>query len=118
MENLTVQLNRLRSQKAVLENNLRNITQRQRRARTRTLIQMGGLINLTNIPEILGIVEGDDLQIDIQNMDKAAILLGMLMSLEENFTLLSSHEDFERFKTIGLRTLKMHTREKLREKKS
>ena len=110
MKKLTVQLNRLRAQKAVLENNLRNINQRQRRARTRTLIQMGGLLNLTSLPEILGIVEGDDLQGDIHTMDKAATLLGMILSFQETLPQDLTPSQMGSFKKIGVRHMKMHTR--------
>jgi len=112
MKIISVQLNRLRSQKATLESNLRNITKRQRKARTRTLIQMGGLLNLTNLPEILGIAEGDDLQGDIHNMDKAAILLGMIMSLQENLPHDLTPSQIEAFKKIGVRHLKMYRENK------
>ena len=110
MKKITTQLNRLRSQKAVLENNLRNITQRQRRARTRTLIQMGGLLNLTDLPALSRIDEGDDLQMDISAMDKAATLLGMILSLQETLPQDLTPSQIEAFKKIGIRHMKMHTR--------
>ena len=52
----------------------------QRRARTRTLIQMGGLLNMVGLPQLCGIAEGDDLQLDLDNQDKAATLLVYLIS--------------------------------------
>ena len=81
-DQIQVKINRLQSQKAVLQNRLdRNIN---RKARTRTLIQMGGLLNMISLPAICGINEGDDLQLDLEHSDKAAMLLGMLAHLEDS----------------------------------
>ena len=54
----------------------------ERAKRTRTLIQLGGLVVKSGLAEKLNIPIGEDLQQD--HLDKAAILLGCLMhSLQE-----------------------------------
>ena len=52
-----------------------------RRARTRTLIQIGGLIEKSGFLEKIGIQLGDDLQNDETLFDKASILLGAVYEL-------------------------------------
>jgi hypothetical protein len=76
-------LNRLQSLKAQLSKKQKTYDNTDRRARTRTLIQMGGLLNMIGIPQLCGIEDGDDLQQDLENQDKAATLLGMLVHLNE-----------------------------------
>ena len=73
---------------------------------------MGGLLNLTDLPALSRIDEGDDLQMDITAMDKPATLLGMTLSLEETLTPQLSYESLEVYKNLGIRTLKMHTHKK------
>lgn len=50
-----------------------------RKARTRSLIQLGGLVTLTGLLDYCDIEIGEDLQEDITAMDKAAILLGIFL---------------------------------------
>jgi hypothetical protein len=52
-----------------------------RRARTRTLIQIGGLIEKSGFLEKIGIQLGDDLQNDEILFDKASILLGAVYEI-------------------------------------
>ena len=52
----------------------------QRKARTRTLLQIGGLIVKSGITEKLGITIGADLQKDEHQKKKAYTLLGMLIT--------------------------------------
>lgn len=56
----------------------------ERRARTRTLIQAGGLLNLSGLFEICGIETGEDLQLDVNGMNKAATLAGILLETLQN----------------------------------
>ena len=74
-----------------------------RNSRTRTLIQLGGLLDLTPLLSICGIELGDDLQVD--HRDKSAALLGMLSyfcgDLPEDITT----EELERFKEMGIKLL-------------
>ena len=49
-----------------------------RQQRTRTLIQLGGLIQKSGLMEVLNISPGDDLQ-DYENLNKASQVLGFLI---------------------------------------
>ena len=50
-----------------------------RRARTRTLIQLGGLVEKSGLLDKFGIQVGDDLQKDPEVFDDAATLLGAFL---------------------------------------
>jgi hypothetical protein len=52
----------------------------QRAARTRTLLQLGGLIVKSGITEELGIKIGADLQKEKEQKEKAYVLLGMFIT--------------------------------------
>jgi hypothetical protein len=52
-----------------------------RKARTRTLIQLGGLVEKSEMLETLGLEVGDDLQRDVTCLEGAAVLLGGLSEL-------------------------------------
>ena len=56
-----------------------------RKARTRTLIQLGGLVEKSGILEPLNITPGDDLQKDYEHLESAAILTGALSELQGRF---------------------------------
>jgi hypothetical protein len=77
----------------------------ERRARTRLLIQMGSLINLSGLSSLCNIEEGDDLQLDIASRDKAALLLGILLDIVADFA--PTDEQKERLIQAGIRQLKM-----------
>ena len=49
-----------------------------RKKETGTKIQLGGLLLKSGLTELLGIDQGDDLQLDFAKKDKAYILLGIL----------------------------------------
>ena len=70
-----------------------------RRARTRTLIQLGGLIEKSGLMEVLGIQMGQDLQKDPNLFSKVAILSAVL---NENTQVLSNSSDQELAKWIAL----------------
>ena len=53
----------------------------QRKAENRTKIQLGGLVLKSGFAEALGIFPGADLQLDENERDKAAILLGALLEI-------------------------------------
>ncbi len=112
-------LNRLQARKAQIDNQQKAIDYTDRRARTRTLIQMGGLLNMIGLPQLCGIADGDDLQKDPLNQDKAATLLGMLVHLNEKLS--ESPHLFEAgtgiledFKRRGIRMMKEHEIKKAR----
>ncbi len=54
-----------------------------RKARTRTLIQLGGLIEKSLLLDDLNLTPGDDLQRDPGCFDSAAILMGALCELRQ-----------------------------------
>ena len=54
-----------------------------RKSRTRTLIQLGGLIEKTNLLEPLALTLGDDLQKNETLFDQVAILAGAFTELYE-----------------------------------
>lgn len=68
---MNTRLNRLRAERASLQNKLGHSSKKQRRARTRTLIQLGGLIHKCGLTEKFGIELGEDLQADEVAREKA-----------------------------------------------
>lgn len=104
LRKIEISLNRLRSQKAALQHKLKKHDNKQRKARTRTLIQLGGLLDLTPLPSICNIELGNDLQLDHQ--DKAATLLGILMTAANQLPENISDNELSQFKSIGIKILK------------
>ena len=79
---------------------------------------MGGLLNMIGLPQLCGITDGDDLQQDLENKDKAATLLGMLVHLNETLcvnTLVLDTCTLAHFKERGIRLLKDHETKKARQ---
>jgi hypothetical protein len=108
LSSLKIELNRLRTSQVVVQRKISHQEKSERRARTRTLIQLGGLVNMIGLTEMCGIVEGDDLQLDIPAQDKAATLLGMLVTLIEQLPPTLSFAELESFKRKGIRVMKQH----------
>lgn len=104
LSGIEVKMNRLLSQKAALKNKLKRKENNQRRARTRTLIQLGGLLNLTPLLSICGIELGDDLQ--LEHPDKAAMLLGILSELSQQLPEEIPPDLFEHYRHVGVRRMK------------
>ena len=52
----------------------------ERKARTRTLIQIGGLVDKSGLLNLLDIELGEDMEQYIPSLNKAATLLGFLIS--------------------------------------
>ena len=96
--NIEVQLNRLLSQKASLQHKLKLKNKSERKVRTRTLIQLGGILSLTPL-DICDIHLGDDLQLSCQY--KADLLLGILSFLLDRLPEKQNTFDLEHFKLIG-----------------
>jgi hypothetical protein len=97
--NTEIKLNRLYAQKAVLEHKLKQSESNFRKKRTRTLIQIGGLLELTPFLAICNINIGDDLQLD--KPDSAAILLGMLTDFANQLPDSIPSENLQKFANIG-----------------
>ena len=109
---LMIEINRQLSQKSVTSYRNELANKSIRRARTRTLIQVGGLLNLVGLLSFCGIKEGQDLQLDFENRDKAAILLGILSENLERLPANPTQEKFERWKNKGISLMKMRTAKK------
>jgi len=101
---IETKLNRLRSQKANLQHRLKSREKTKRNARTRTLIQIGGLVDLTPLLSICNIELGDDLQLD--HPDKAATLLGIFASCANQLPENVSDDNLQKFKETGIKLLK------------
>ncbi len=99
LSQITVSLNRLRAQKAALTHKMKKLENSERKARTRTLIQMGGLLDITSLPSICGIELGDDLQ--LEHKEKAAVLLGILAKCAESLPDTLSESEIREFETYG-----------------
>ncbi|MBY0501362.1 MAG: conjugal transfer protein TraD [Alphaproteobacteria bacterium] len=59
----------------------------QRKAETRTKIQLGGLLLKSGLAEVFSITPGVDLQLDEEGREKATILLGALIDMRQNIVL-------------------------------
>lgn len=67
----SARLNQLRADRTALLHQLEKSSKKQRRARTRTLIQLGGLLHKCGLIEKFGIELGEDLQVDETAREKA-----------------------------------------------
>ena len=103
LSNIQIKLNRLYAEKAALKNKIEKQDNRTRKARTRTLIQMGGLLELTSLPSLCEIQLGDDLQGEHQS--KAALLLGIFAKYSEFLPEKLSDDEKQELETVGLTLL-------------
>ena len=78
----------------------------ERKLRTRTLIQAGGLLSLSGLLEQCDIFEGEDLQNDLEGHEKAATLLGILIDASEAILQNDDTKQMEQFRKLGLRKMK------------
>jgi hypothetical protein len=101
-------INRLQSQRAALLKRIDAQEQVMRKARTRTLIQLGGLVSLSGLLQACDIQEGDNLQADTEAMDKAALLLGILIKAYTELPDEISSQDTEELKKKGIQLLNQH----------
>lgn len=58
----------------------------QRRAETRTKIQLGGLLIKSGLAERFSIIPGEDLQLDEEAREKGTLLLGALIDFNETIS--------------------------------
>lgn len=103
LSNIKIKLNRLYAEKAALKHKIEKQESRTRKARTRTLIQMGGLLELTPLPALCEIQLGDDLQGEHQS--KAALFLGTLAKYAEHLPEKISDNEKQELETLGLTLL-------------
>ena len=113
LKTLEIKKNRVNAQLNI--ENRKNLSSANidRKKRTRTLIQLGSLIKLSGLMEICEIEEGNDLQSSIEDADKAATLLGVLITCVENMRDELDESVLEVFKQKGIRTLKMNSYSKI-----
>ena len=93
--------------KASLTRKERRSLHAQRKARTRTLIQVGGLLKVAGLFELFGIQEGEDLQLNPEGQEKANALLGWLQAVLEGDAGFDS-EAIARWKAQGKTALRVH----------
>lgn len=62
---------------------VKRMDSKTRKSRTRTLIQMGGLVEKSGLMNALGLQAGDDLQKDSELFDKVSCLLGAFLDASE-----------------------------------
>ncbi len=70
----------------------------ERRARTRTLIQLGGLLHKSGLTSLVDIEPGQDLQKDDECFDGVATLFGALLDLKNMW----AQEDIEQQKILWM----------------
>lgn len=87
-----IKIKRINQNIACLEQKKRHLKERMnmtnsslRKKRTRTLIQLGGLIEISGILPKLNIALGDDLQRDEEAFEASATLMGALNEIVESF---------------------------------
>jgi hypothetical protein len=105
-----IEYNRSLAKKAVLLSRIRREEQSDRRSRTRTLIQIGGLVFTTPLTELCDISEGDDLQ-DLE-FNKGALLAGILCDMLNTFPLELTQEKKDFYTQVGINHLKKRAYEK------
>ncbi len=105
---VTQEINRLHSQKAALLHKQKMQNERDRKARTRSLIQLGGLVSVSNLGEYCGIELGKDLQTDETLKENVEMFLGLLMSIAEQLPHPVTPSVRENFIDKGKRALIMH----------
>ena len=104
---LQKKINDLELKKNSIKSLQSNFSKSDRKKRTRTLIQAGALLNMMGFFDLCDIKEGDDLEIDIESKDKAAVLIGVLETFKTTLHPFLSNHDKEHFKNIGIRVMKM-----------
>ena len=77
-----------------------------RKLRTRTLIQGGGLLSLSGLFELCGIIEGADLQGDLDGYERGATLLGILIEASEKLLHTNDKKIMDMYKEIGTKKMK------------
>lgn len=105
-------LNRLQAQKTALLHHGKQMGKAERKARTRTLIQVGALVKMIGLFETSGITEGMDLQMDMEHRDKAATLLGILAETFDALPSNPSSQQWDGWKNRGIQLMKTHQSKK------
>lgn len=106
IDSLQKRINDLESKKQIIQSKQILESKKQRKAKTRTLIQAGALLKMLGFFDLCDIADSDDLQ-NLENEKCAAILIGILESLKSDLPPFLSNAEKEHFKNIGIRVLKM-----------
>ena len=77
----------------------------QRKAENRTKIQLGGLILKSGLANLLDILPGADLQLDEDEREKAAILLGALLEIVGTINQENAEEQKQLWAYKGLKAM-------------
>ena len=102
---IEINLNRLKAKRAALEHKQKITTKRERMLRTRTLIQLGGLLSVVKLTDKFDIFPGDDLQGDLDGHDNAMTLLGLFVSVMDQ---LPESFDKDALRIKGISFMKTH----------
>ena len=103
LQRLKQRLNRRKSNLSREKHKMKVQQQSNRKARTRLLIQAGGILHKSGIMEAFSIAPDDDLQA-YENFEKAAQLLGFLtMCFEENNF---DEANLEEWRSVGERLMR------------
>lgn len=105
---ITQEINRLHSQKEALLHKQKKQNERDRKARTRSLIQLGGLVSVSNLDEYCGIELGKDLQTDDTMRENVEMFLGLLINISEQIPHPLPDSVRQNFIAKGKRALGMH----------
>ena len=76
-----------------------------RKSRTRTLIQLGALIEIAELTNFFQIELGDDLQCDLAKQKKSAVLLGALIQLQQMLAVSNIDGQIEKWQKAGMKML-------------
>lgn len=101
-----MKINRNTSSFAKVSHLMQKQNTQERKLRTRTLIQAGGLLSLSGLLELCDISEGEDLQSDPEGYEKGTALLGILAEAGEVFMRNNDDHVIERYRAVGVRMLK------------
>lgn len=85
LQKIEQRITRYKCQKARYLYRTKQTANQFRKARTRTLIQLGGLVEKSGLLGPLNITLGDDLQKDYEHQESTAILVGALSDLRGSF---------------------------------
>ena len=116
LQKVRVEMNKALSSQSRIQTTTKKQTLNDRAARTRTLIQTGGLLKLSGLFNICEIAEGDDLQFDISSRDKAALLLGILMDAADKISAPPNIRLIECWRESGTRLLKQRAAQNVYQK--
>jgi hypothetical protein len=99
-------MNRNLSSLAKGTHNMHKQNTQDRKLRTRTLIQVGGLLSLSGLLDQCDVAEGEDLQSDLEGYEKGATLLGILLEASEKLINTNDTNTMDIYRQIGVKKLK------------